>query len=352
MRGIIGRTLVATVLIAGMAMAEVEITKIVGPETPGGDYKHPASITELSNGDLYLAWYGGMGEYEGDTKVHAMRLRQGEVHWQGPEVIADTPNRGDGNPVVWQEPDGPLWLFYVVRYGDTWSQSRIKGKISKDAGQTWSDSFQVAWEMGMMVRCKPLCLGKGDFLLPIYNETGSDREVVGADTTSLFLRYDAKENTFTETNRIFSRIGNLQPSVIALSKKHFVCYSRRAGGYEPMTDGWMVTSESKDGGQTWSEGVEMDFPNPNSAVDALMLQSGNVFLTYNDNMNDRTPLSVAISKDKGKTWPIKKNLLDGPGPYAYPYAIQTKDGKIHIIYTTNRRTTIMHAVMDEADLLK
>ena len=26
---------------------------------------------------------------------------------------------------VWQAPDGVVWLYYVVRYGDTWSSSRI-----------------------------------------------------------------------------------------------------------------------------------------------------------------------------------------------------------------------------------
>ncbi len=28
--------------------------RVFGPETPIGQYKHPASITELRNGDVYL----------------------------------------------------------------------------------------------------------------------------------------------------------------------------------------------------------------------------------------------------------------------------------------------------------
>ncbi len=35
----------------------IETNRIFGSEHPG-PYKHPASITQLSNGDLYVAYYG------------------------------------------------------------------------------------------------------------------------------------------------------------------------------------------------------------------------------------------------------------------------------------------------------
>ena len=90
--------------------------RVFGPEHPG-HYKHPASITQLANGDLYIAYYGGSGEYGDDTAVYGSRLQQGQTQWTDPQVIADTPDRGEGNPVVWQGPDGRVWLFYVNRYG-------------------------------------------------------------------------------------------------------------------------------------------------------------------------------------------------------------------------------------------
>jgi hypothetical protein len=64
-------------------------------------------------------------------------------------------------------------------------------------------------------------------------------------------------------------------------------------------------------------------------------------------MNERTPLTVAVSTDRDKTYPYRRNIAGGDNTFAYPYAIQSRDGKIHIIYTTNGRTTIMHAVFDE-----
>ena len=52
---------------------DISIERVFGPETPTGRYKHPASITELANGDLYLAWYGGDGEYKPGTAVWGSR---------------------------------------------------------------------------------------------------------------------------------------------------------------------------------------------------------------------------------------------------------------------------------------
>ena len=74
-------------------------------------------------------------------------------------------------------------------------------------------------------------------------------------------------------------------------------------------------------------------------------------LVYNDSMEDRTPLTVAISTDNDKTYPHRRNIGEGKNSFAYPMAKQTQDGKIHVIYTTNGRTQIMHCVFDEEAIL-
>jgi len=328
------------------ASYNIESYRVFGPEHPG-QYKHPASITQLANGDLYIAYYGGSGEYGDDTAVYGSRLTVGETQWTTPSVIANTPDRGEGNPVVWQAPDGRVWLFYVNRYGETWSNARVKGKISDDGATTWSDSFMLSFEEGTMVRGQPIVLNNGDYLLPMYHETGEDREKSAATTCSYFMRYDPKTKAWTETNRIRSPMGNLQAQVVQLTDKYLVAYLRRGGDFLPTDRGYMLRCESRDGGYTWSEAVETQFPNPNSAVDFIKLRNGHLLLVYNDNMNDRTPLTVAISTDADKTYPYRRDIAGGDNTFAYPYAIQTRDGKIHIVYTTNTRTTIMHVIFDE-----
>lgn len=346
----------------------IDTYRAFGSEHPGL-YKHPASITQLTNGDLYVAYYGGAGEYDTGTAVYGSRLNLhthsnedhhgeehsqtdtpiniGEAKWSTPEVIADTPFRGDGNPVAWQAPDGVVWLFYVNLYGQTWSNARVKAKISTDGAHTWSDSFMLTMEEGTMARGKPIVLNNGDYLLPMYYETGEDRESTDSDTKSFFLRYNTKTQEWTETNRITSPNGNLQPQVVQLTDEKLICYMRRGGGFGPGTSGYTMYSESLDGGYTWSDAVDTEFKNPNSAVDIVKLKNGHLVMVYNDHMYNRSPLTIVVSKDGGKTWPYRRDIGGGQNTYAYPYIIQMADEKIAVLYTTNSRATIMLTVFEE-----
>src|SRR5579863_5008570 len=92
--------LLLAVTAAATAADDIVIERVIGPEILTR-YKHPASITELANGDLYIAYYGGSGEYTTDTAVYGMRLARGAKQWTRPAVIADTPFRTDGNAVIW-----------------------------------------------------------------------------------------------------------------------------------------------------------------------------------------------------------------------------------------------------------
>ncbi|MCC6591058.1 MAG: exo-alpha-sialidase [Bryobacterales bacterium] len=339
-------------LSASSLAAEVRTEKLFGPETPTGRYKHPACIEQLDNGDLYLVWYGGGGEYAESTAIFASRRPAGSNSWTRPRKIASDPFRSLGNGVIWQGPDKRVWLFYVVRYGETWSSSRIQMKISTDRGETWSDPSVLASEPGMMVRNRPILLANGDYLLPVYHETGDDREVVGPNSTSRFLRFNPKTRQWTESGIIRSPKGNIQPAPVQIDANHLIAYCRRGGGYGPGTEGFLIRSESRDGGNTWTPGVDSKFPNPNSAVDFLRLRNGHLLLIYNHSGAERTPLRVAISTDNDKSYPHFKDIGVGPHDYAYPIVIQLHDGRIAALYTSEKRTQINLTTFDEADILK
>jgi predicted neuraminidase len=326
---------------------ELRIERVFGPEIATGEYKHPACMTELNNGDLYLVYYGGEGEYATDTAVFGSRLKQGTSQWTPPKPVAHDPFRSVGNGVVWAAPDGVVWLFYVVRYGETWSTSRVQFKVSRDHAQTWSDASVLSPDEGDMVRNRPIVLQDGDYLLPLYHETGHDTELVGPDSTSLFVRFNPTKRTWTKTAAIHSPRGNIQPAVVQLNDNDLIAYCRRGGDYDPRTVGYIVRSESHDGGRTWSEGKDSHFPNPNAAVELLKLRSGRLLLIFNDSMDRRTPLTSALSFDQDRTWPVRRNLREGNNDFAYPSAFQARDGRIHLVFTSDRRTVINHAVFDE-----
>lgn len=337
-------------LAAVLAPAQIVTEKVFGPEVKTGPYKHPSTVTGLDNGDILLAYFGGEGEYANDTAVFVARRKNGSKQWSEPRRVAQDPFRSVGNGVIWQAPDGVVWLFYVVRFGETWSDSRIAVKISRDRGETWSDTSLLTLERGWMVRGRPIALSSGQYLLPIYHEAGEDRERVAPETTSLFMIYNPATKQWTPSGRIRSRLGNLQPSPVELAPGHILAFCRRGGDYAGQDDGWLVRAESRDGGRTWGPGEDSEFPNPNSAVELLKLANGHLVLIYNDSFKDRTPLVAALSEDGGKTWPVKKTLASGRNSYAYPNAFQDAGGRIHLIYTSDGRKQINHAVFTEADL--
>jgi predicted neuraminidase len=346
------KSLAAVLLLIAPLAAQFRVEKLFGPETPTGPYKHPSCIEALDNGDLVLVYYGGEGEYAGGTAIFMSRKPAGASKWTAPVQIARDPFYALGNGVIWQAPDKTVWLFYVVRFGDYWSTSRIAARISLDRGATWSDPSLLRLDEGWMVRGKPIVLASGNYILPIYHETGTDREIVPAVTTSLFLIYDPSTKKWTPSGRIRSRLGNLQPSPVETSPGHLLAFCRRGGGYGGQKDGWLVRSESTDGGMTWTAGRDSEFPNPNSAIELLRLRSGKLLLIYNDSFSDRTPLTAAVSSDGGRTWPVKRNLVTGKDSFAYPTAVQTKDGRIHLVFTSNNRKTVTYMNFTEDELVR
>jgi predicted neuraminidase len=171
---------------------------------------------------------------------------------------------------------------------------------------------------------------------------------VGADTASFVLLYDRSAKTWTPSTRIHGRVGALQPALAQLDVDHLIAYCRRGGGYGPTSSGFIIRSESADGGRTWSEGRDTKLPNPNAAVDLLRLANGHLLLIYNNSMHRRTPLTAALSTNGDLTYPFRRDIATGDHDYAYPYAIQTRDGKIHIVFTSEKRTVINHAAFDES----
>ena len=134
-----------------------------------------------------------------------------------------------------------------------------------------------------MVRARPIVLTNGDYLLPVYRETGNNHEWVGADTASFFFRKRKGTDRWVATKLIHSHEGNLQPSVVQITDNYLVAYCRRGGGYGKKDHGKLVRTESRDGGFTWSPGVDSRFPNPNAATDFIKLRNGHLLLVYNDN---------------------------------------------------------------------
>ncbi len=94
------------------------------------------------------------------------------------------------------------------------------------------------------------------------------------------------------------------------------------------------------------------FQNPNAAVDFLKLKSGNLLLVYNDSMiGAHAAGGRAVDRRRHELPASTRTSPKAPGDFAYPIAVQTADGRIHVVYTSDGRRVINHAVFSEDWLL-
>jgi len=90
-------------------------------------------------------------------------------------------------------------------------------------------------------------------------------------------------------------------------------------------------------------------PNPNSAVDGVVLRDGRALIVYNHTTEGRNVLNVAVSNN-GKIWQAAGMLENEPqGEFSYPAVIQTKDNMVQVTYTWNRQR-IKHVILDPTKL--
>lgn len=355
-----------------------------------GIHNHAPCVTECPNGDLILAYYTGHGERKSDdVRIVGHRLLKGHETWSPRMELADTPGYPDCNPAIFAAPNGELWLWYPTILDHNWEGALLKFHVSTDyqtAGKApvwnregvahvtpvkFAEQFEKAlkaqkadvvakvvprWtklveeittrskqelyqRLGWMPRVRPMVLSSGRWLLPLYTDTYS----------AGLAYYSDDQGKSWKTGDSMIGLGNIQPAFVERKDGTVVAYMRDNGPFHRIR-----TAESKDGGHSWSAVTSTDLPNPGAGVDTIKLQSGAWLMIYNDLTDGRWSLALSLSDDEGKTWPVTRHVVRNEkkqGSYHYPSLLQSKDGRIHVLYTDGgipEGSTMTHAVTTEA----
>ncbi len=350
---------------------------------------HSSSIVELPNGDMLSCWFQGSGErHANDVQIKGARLKKGASEWSTPFTLADTPDHPDCNPTLFMDRQNRLHLVWIVVVGNSWEASVLKTKISSnyqnEGAPAWDkqdiilpnpgeifaevvekklneiDVPDRAWaeyappyekqiseaakdprkrELGWMTRIQPLILPSGKILLPLYSD--------GYNVSLLAISED-DGNTWKASEPIVGR-GNIQPALLQKTDGTIVAYMRDSGD----APGRVFKSTSKDEGYSWEPALKIDIPNPGSSLAAITLTCGHWVMVYNNTEKGRHRLAVSLSDDEGKSWKwtnYLENETPEKGGFSYPNVIQTKDGLIHVSYSSHRQgdNTIKHVSFNEA----
>ena len=312
---------------------------------------HATTIAETAQG-LVAAWFGGTHEKNPDVGIWVSRQLAGR--WTPAVEVANgiQPPSADGkpvrhpcwNPVLFQPKQGPLMLFYKVGPSPQtwWGELRT----SADAGLTWSPARRLPPGILGPIKNKPVQLADGSILCPSSAES-TDKV---SRWTVHFERTEDLGLTWTSTGPVNDglAIQAIQPSILTLPGGRLLALGRSRQNL-------VFSTESVDGGRSWSPLGRGALPNNNSGTDAVTLADGRHLIVYNHVAGApgkwgglRTPLNVAVSRD-GREWQAALVLESAPGEYSYPSIIQTSDGLVHITYTWKRQK-VKHVVIDPARL--
>ena len=302
---------------------------------------HASTIVETRKGDLVVAYFGGTKERNPDCCIWVSIKKKGSDAWQSPLMAADGIVSGEKkacwNPVLFEMPDGELWLFYKVGVSVAdWTGWLAK---SRDGGRTWSKGEPLPDGFLGPIKNKPILLG--------------DRLVCGSSTEGNGWRfhveiYDLKTREWHYVGPIESTVATktddnsmhpidcIQPSFLQLSDGRLQVLMRTHNAR-------LATSYSSDGGETWTPVTLSEVENNQSGTDAVTLRDGSHALIYNNfetlpltKKGPRNPLSVALSPD-GQHWHHYVTLESSPtGEFSYPAIIQGRDGTLHCVYTWRR----------------
>ena len=313
-------------------------SELIFDRIDGFPVHHCSTITEAANGDLLVSWYGGSYESSDDQVLFLSRRKKGSRAWSKPEIVVRSPGRPPGNAVLFTDKLDRIWLVWgrmdgtqPMLRGTGWDACQLFYRTSKDNGATWSKDEPFYHDtLGWLPRNLAMTLSDGRLIVPLSDE----RNGHGVDW-SFFV--STKDNGATWSQSGIMK-GGEQPTFIERADGTLVCYMRAKPNIK--------ASESRDGGKTWSEPVPTQWKNPDAGISMRRLTNGHVVLAFNNQDNARTPLHIALSTDEARTWRDPLILETNPGEYSYPSVLQTRDGKIHIIYTF-RRYSVKHVELNE-----
>lgn len=300
-------------------------------ECPGAAHAHCASIVAGPDNSLIAAWY----VYPEDETKHAQlvlaRKEARRADWTLGKPIDLGLISSLGNPVLFFDPEGTLWLHFVSLKSGYWDSAQWCSARSDDLGRTFASTNTISKEEGLMVRHGPVVLDSGKALFPVYS-----------DRTKTSYLYES-EAPYESWRRAYA-FGDdpvIQGSLLRYGER-LVSFFRPAEGPRHT---WRSTSA--DDGRTWGAPVRLPLPNPLSGISGIAL-NGRIGLVFNNTLEHRRyPLSISWSEDNLHNWTTPVDL-DQPGfEVSYPSFIVDENAVVHGVYTYNRKF-IKYVSFDEA----
>ncbi len=261
----------------------------------------------LPGGTVIMVWCStGGSEVSNTNRIWISESADG-LRWSDPRPIAGS-RAGESvlNPAIHAPGDGSLLLFH--NSGDARNRFDLILRRSRDGGKTWSEPSEIPFGEVVVssVMSNPIRLRDGAIVLPVCYSRPKIRP--NHYVSAMMISRDGGER-WTRGGEIHVECerGAMEPSVVELSNGELYCLMRTKAGFQ-------YESRSRDAGRTWSAAQPSPFAGPESTGILLRLRSGAILFAWNGNglsagkQTPRYPMTVAMSRDDGKTWPWRRTV--------------------------------------------
>jgi len=295
-----------------------------GPDNPRNS---EGDFIALEDGRLmfvYTHFTGGAADHA-PAHLAARYSTDGGRTWTGEDVVI-VPNEGGRNVMsvsLLRLQSGEVALFYLRKNSDEDCIPYLRR--SADEGATWSGPTRCIPLDGYYVvnNDRVVQLETGRLVIPAALHGLPGKGFFGRGVAMCFLSDDNgatwRRSKTTLEGPQGSKTGLQEPGVIALNDGRLMMLCRTDQGCQ-------MRSFSSDGGDTWSPPEKTGILSPVSPASFERIPAtGDLLLVWNDHSaidpalrDKRTPFTVAVSKDEGRTWENTKTLEDDPdGWYCY-----------------------------------
>lgn len=326
------------------------------------DY-HMPSLTLANNGNLLCVWNGGFMQWNGDPMGRDANnwvsiLTPGSDNWSTPDAVGCDIRYACHDPIFIKNRQGEITLLFakfldtVVNYS-TWCNGRdeLWTRKTLDGGVTWQPAAPAGINSGHA--------SNDSVLLPdgsiVFAATSSELKDKYFGAIRVYISSDDGK-TFQLGPLLAADDGNLIREPALCLRPHGVIrmFTRTCPG----NTGWgeaggvslpSYTCESRDGGRTWSKPLPSGILNNESKLDVLSWDDQTILMAYNDtpqtDWHERSPLTLAYTRDEGKTWKNLCTLAEAPGNKCQPAMCVDREGRLNVVYM-HRHTAIEHLVVD------
>lgn len=317
-------------------------------------------LRRVGPGELLVTWTtGGVTEPSDGNVTRIARSTDNGTTWQDLGLFRH-PHRGLFTTELFCPDDhGEVHAFInTYPFGSWMTQLLSYRAVSRDGGRTWTGPHAIPGGIHNVWPNRGIVLASGAWLIPMSwaELTGEEwcepahgrapaqgqvgtrpvpqTEVpYGADTSRRYhqgnawadrnhrycvgvMRSDDGGNSFNRHGYITGGAhGHLiEPRVVELNDGRIVMLIRS------QKEGFLLRSESRDDGRSWSAAVRTDIPNPSAKVNLLKARDGRIFLLHNPTghqgavMGGRNPLALWVSDDGMQSWRVKVDLVKDSRP--------------------------------------